>query len=150
MRSTRFTTRRETSTDYLYGTGGHLDPEVRTGLVGRPAAAVVDRAVAEAHGDLVDEVVDDLDLLGVVTIGGGTVCDVSGLAALLINRSVDLVLVPTTVVGQVDAAVGGKNGINTDRRKNLVGHFHHPEAVIGDQRFLPTLPRRQKIGRAHV
>jgi len=81
----------------------------------------------------------------VVAIGGGTICDVVGVAAMLLRRSVPLVLVPTTLLAQVDAAVGGKNGINTGTTKNLIGHFYHPVVVACDQSFLPTLPVRQIV-----
>jgi len=80
-----------------------------------------------------------------VAIGGGTITDLVGLAAMLMRRSVPLALVPTTVLSQVDAAVGGKNGINTCSTKNLIGHFYHPVVVACDQSFLPTLPPRQVI-----
>ena len=80
-----------------------------------------------------------------MAIGGGTICDVVGVAAMLMRRSVPLVLVPTTLLAQVDAAVGGKNGINTRTTKNLIGHFYHPVVVACDQSFLPTLPSRQVV-----
>jgi 3-dehydroquinate synthase len=81
----------------------------------------------------------------VVAVGGGTICDVAGVAAMLLRRSVPLVLVPTTLLAQVDAAVGGKNGINTGTTKNLIGHFYHPAIVACDQSFLTTLPTRQVV-----
>jgi 3-dehydroquinate synthase len=81
----------------------------------------------------------------VVAIGGGTVSDVAGLAALLLRRSVSLVLVPTTLLAQVDAAIGGKNGINSGSTKNLVGYFCHPSLVLCDQELLATLSWRQLV-----
>ncbi len=81
----------------------------------------------------------------VVAVGGGTICDVVGVAAMLMRRSVPLILVPTTLLAQVDAAVGGKNGINTGMTKNLIGYFYHPVVVACDQSFLPTLPFRQVV-----
>lgn len=79
----------------------------------------------------------------VLSIGGGAVCDVAALAAMLIRRGVELVMIPTTVVAQVDAAVGGKNGINFGSSKNAIGNFHQPSLVCCDQEFLVTLDDRQ-------
>jgi len=81
----------------------------------------------------------------VLAIGGGTVCDVAGLAALLMRRSVPLALLPTTLLAQVDAAVGGKNGINSDTTKNMIGHFHHPLVVASDPGLIASLDRRQVV-----
>ncbi len=78
-------------------------------------------------------------------IGGGTVCDLVSLAALLMRRSVPLVLLPTTLLAQVDAAVGGKNGIDSPTTKNVFGHFHHPVAVASDPAVLATLDHRQLV-----
>jgi 3-dehydroquinate synthase len=58
---------------------------------------------------------------------------------------VPLVLVPTTLLAQVDAAIGGKNGINTETTKNLIGNFHHPTVVACDQEFLGSVPPRQIV-----
>lgn len=79
----------------------------------------------------------------VITIGGGAICDVAALAAMLIRRGVELVMIPTTLVAQADAAIGGKNGINFGSSKNVIGSFHHPSAVYCDQEFLTTLDDRQ-------
>jgi 3-dehydroquinate synthase len=79
----------------------------------------------------------------VVAIGGGTTCDVVAQAAMLMRRGISLVLIPSTLLAQIDAAVGGKNGINYRNTKNLVGHFYHPDLVVCDQVFLPTLPRHE-------
>ena len=62
----------------------------------------------------------------IVSLGGGAATDVAGFAAATWLRGVDIVHVPTTLLGMVDAAVGGKTGINTDAGKNLVGAFHQP------------------------
>jgi len=77
----------------------------------------------------------------VVGFGGGTVTDVAGFAAASWMRGVRLVQVPTTLLGMVDAAVGGKTGINTGAGKNMVGAVHEPSAVIADLAMLDTLPR---------
>ena len=76
----------------------------------------------------------------VVALGGGAVTDVAGFAAATWLRGVAVVHVPTTLLAMVDAAVGGKTGINTSAGKNLVGSFHPPSAVVCDLRLLSTLP----------
>jgi len=76
----------------------------------------------------------------VVTLGGGATTDVGGFVAATWLRGVRVVHVPTTLLGMVDAAVGGKTGINTDTGKNLVGAFHEPTAVFVDLATLDTLP----------
>ena len=81
----------------------------------------------------------------VVSLGGGAATDVAGFAAATWLRGVDVVHVPTTLLGMVDAAVGGKTGINTDAGKNLVGAFHQPLAVLVDLATLETLPRNEIV-----
>jgi len=76
----------------------------------------------------------------VVGLGGGAVTDLAGFVAATWMRGVRVVNVPTTLLGMVDAAVGGKTGINTDTGKNLVGAFHEPAAVFVDMATLDTLP----------
>lgn len=76
----------------------------------------------------------------VVTVGGGATTDVGGFVAATWLRGVPVVHVPTTVLGMVDAAVGGKTGINTGAGKNLVGAFHEPTGVLCDLDLLATLP----------
>jgi len=77
----------------------------------------------------------------VVTYGGGAVTDLGGFVAATWLRGVAVVHVPTTLLGMVDAAVGGKTGINTSAGKNLVGAFHEPAGVLCDLATLDTLPR---------
>jgi 3-dehydroquinate synthase len=76
----------------------------------------------------------------VVGLGGGATTDLAGWVAAAWLRGVRVVQVPTTLAGMVDAAVGGKTGINTDRGKNLVGAFHPPAGVVCDLGVLETLP----------
>lgn len=76
----------------------------------------------------------------VIAVGGGTVTDLGGFAAATWLRGVAVVQVPTTVLAMVDAAVGGKTGINTAAGKNLVGAFHPPQAVLCDLTCLESLP----------
>ena len=86
-----------------------------------------------------------------VSLGGGAATDVAGFAAATWLRGVSIVHVPTTLLGMVDAAVGGKTGINTDAGKNLVGAFHQPLAVLVDLATLKTLPRNELVaGMAEV
>jgi len=77
----------------------------------------------------------------VVGVGGGATTDLAGFVAASWLRGVRLVNVPTTLLGMVDAAVGGKTGINTPQGKNLVGAFHPPAAVVCDLDSLATLPQ---------
>ncbi len=81
----------------------------------------------------------------VVTIGGGATSDLGGFVAATWLRGVRVVHVPTTVLAMVDAAVGGKTGINTGAGKNLVGAFHEPAGVICDLDLLQSLPREELV-----
>ncbi len=79
----------------------------------------------------------------VVAVGGGVVTDTAGFAAAVYHRGVGVVHVPTTLLGQVDAAIGGKTGVNLPEGKNLVGAFWQPAAVLCDIETLGTLPPRE-------
>ncbi|RZU61471.1 3-dehydroquinate synthase [Zhihengliuella halotolerans] len=81
----------------------------------------------------------------VVAVGGGAVTDVAGFVAATWLRGVKVVHLPTTLLGMVDAAVGGKTGINTAEGKNLVGAFHPPAAVLADLDSLQTLPKNELV-----
>jgi 3-dehydroquinate synthase len=80
------------------------------------------------------------DLL--VAIGGGTVTDLAGFAAASWMRGIDWIAIPTTIAGMVDAAVGGKTGINSEHGKNLIGAFHSPLSVLIDLSWIKTLSER--------
>ena len=80
----------------------------------------------------------------VVAVGGGVVTDVTGFAAAVYHRGVAVVHVPTTLLGMVDAAIGGKTGVNLPEGKNLMGAFWQPAAVVCDLDALATLPERER------
>jgi shikimate kinase/3-dehydroquinate synthase len=134
-----------------------------------PVALVADAHVAGIHGmdaqlalgsrlqtthEVQVKTVDDLDRLWrsfrlersatVVAFGGGTTTDLAGFAAATYMRGIDWVPVPTTLVGQVDAAIGGKTAIDIPEGKNLVGAFHWPARVVIDESLLETLPERER------
>jgi 5-deoxy-5-amino-3-dehydroquinate synthase len=80
-----------------------------------------------------------------VGVGGGAVTDLVGFAAATYLRGVALVQIPTTLVGQVDAAIGGKTGVNLRSGKNLVGAFYQPIGVLCDFETIATLPQRERL-----
>jgi 3-dehydroquinate synthase len=79
-----------------------------------------------------------------VAIGGGALTDTAGFVAAVYMRGVPVVQVPTTLVGQIDAAIGGKTAVDLPEGKNLVGAFHQPAAFVADTALLATLPGRQR------
>ncbi|MGQ0825774.1 MAG: 3-dehydroquinate synthase [Actinomycetota bacterium] len=79
----------------------------------------------------------------VLALGGGVVGDTAGFAAATYYRGVDVVQIPTTLLAMVDAAIGGKTGVNLPEGKNLVGAFHQPLAVLADPETLGSLPARE-------
>jgi 3-dehydroquinate synthase len=80
-----------------------------------------------------------------IALGGGVVGDLTGFAAATLLRGIDYVQVPTTLLAQVDSAVGGKTAIDTAQGKNLVGAFHQPILVVADTGTLATLPNRELL-----
>lgn len=78
-----------------------------------------------------------------IAFGGGVIGDMTGFAAAIFQRGIDFIQIPTTLLSQVDASVGGKTGINNAYGKNLIGAFHQPQAVYIDPFFLSTLPARE-------
>ena len=78
-----------------------------------------------------------------IAFGGGVIGDMTGYASSIYQRGIDFVQIPTTLLSQVDASVGGKTGINNSYGKNLIGAFHQPRAVYIDPHFLETLPKRE-------
>ncbi|MCH8188349.1 MAG: 3-dehydroquinate synthase [Proteobacteria bacterium] len=79
----------------------------------------------------------------IIALGGGVVGDLAGFAASILRRGTGVVQVPTTLLAQVDSAVGGKTGINARQGKNLIGTFHQPRLVVVDVNVLETLPKRE-------
>ncbi|GGD48540.1 3-dehydroquinate synthase [Malaciobacter pacificus] len=78
-----------------------------------------------------------------IAFGGGVIGDMTGFAASIYQRGINFVQIPTTLLSQVDASVGGKTGINNKFGKNLIGAFHQPQAVYIDPFMLKTLPKRE-------
>ena len=79
----------------------------------------------------------------VIAFGGGVIGDMAGFAASIYQRGIDFIQIPTTLLSQVDASVGGKTGVNNAFGKNLIGAFYQPKAVYIDPAFLKTLPKRE-------
>ncbi len=78
-----------------------------------------------------------------IAFGGGVIGDMTGYASSIYQRGIDFIQIPTTLLSQVDASVGGKTGMNNSYGKNLIGAFHQPRAVYIDPLFLTTLPTRE-------
>jgi 3-dehydroquinate synthase len=108
---------------------------------GEPAKAL--EVAAGLYRRLGEEAIDRRGVI--VGLGGGAVTDLAGFVAATWLRGVAVVHVPTTLLGMVDAAVGGKTGIDTDAGKNLVGAFHQPAAVLCDLDALATLPAAEVV-----
>ncbi len=115
------------------------------------AAHLIEMRDGEVNKELatVENLAEKLARLGadrnsvLIAFGGGVVGDVTGLLASLYMRGVELVQIPTTVVAQVDASIGGKTGVNLGAGKNLLGTFHQPRVVLVDPAILATLTERQ-------
>ncbi|MEN6356575.1 MAG: 3-dehydroquinate synthase [Armatimonadota bacterium] len=99
------------------------------------------RSVGKIYDGLLDMKMDRRGV--VVALGGGVIGDMAGFAAATYMRGIDFVQVPTTLLAQVDASVGGKTGVDLPQGKNLVGAFHQPRAVIMDILTLGSLPARE-------
>jgi len=78
-----------------------------------------------------------------ISLGGGITGDVSGFASSIFKRGIKFINIPSTLLAQVDASIGGKTGINSKYGKNLIGSFYQPSIVISDTNFLKSLPKRE-------
>ncbi|HKD03894.1 MAG TPA: 3-dehydroquinate synthase [Terriglobales bacterium] len=116
-----------------------LDAKMIEMADGEPAKKL---ATVEALAEKLAKLGADRDAV-IVAFGGGVVGDAAGLLASLYMRGVGVVQVPTTVLAQVDAAIGGKTGVNLRAGKNLLGTFHQPRAVLIDPAVLASLPARE-------
>ena len=80
-----------------------------------------------------------------ITVGGGITGDVAGFVSSIYKRGINFINIPSTLLAQVDAAIGGKTGVNSNFGKNLIGSFYQPKLVINDISFLDTLPKKEMI-----
>lgn len=80
-----------------------------------------------------------------IALGGGVISDITGFCASIYERGIDFINIPTTLLAQVDASVGGKTGVNNRFGKNLIGSFYQPRAVYCESKFLSTLPAREFV-----
>jgi 3-dehydroquinate synthase len=129
----------------LAKSGWHVEPFLLKPGEGIKSA----RTIARLHEEWFEKQYDRST--PVIAFGGGTVGDAAGYAAATFLRGLPLWQVPTTIVGQVDSALGGKVGINHARGKNLIGCFYQPTGVLIDPSLLATLPQRElRSGLAEV
>jgi len=138
---------------------GPLYLEALTGLLGARRIDSIELPDGEAYKTLAtfESIIDRLvagrfarDTV-LVTLGGGVVGDIGGFAAAAYQRGIRFIQVPTTLLAQVDSAVGGKTAVNHPGGKNLIGAFHQPSAVLVDTDTLATLPDRElRAGLAEV
>jgi 3-dehydroquinate synthase len=129
--------------DYFAGAAGRLElVRAPVPMEGGERAKNSADGVSEIHSHIDRHHVDRHSY--VLAIGGGALLDVAGFAAATAHRGVRLVRVPTTTLSQADSGVGVKNGINAFGKKNFIGTFAPPHAVINDSEMLATLPAREK------
>src|SRR5579864_6134906 len=127
-----------------------VGPQLTQGLAGRAFERIL-LPGGEENKRLapVEQAAEDMVRLGgdrssvVVAVGGGIVTDMGGFLAAIFMRGIPVLQIPTTLLAQVDAAIGGKTGTNLVSGKNLIGSFHQPLAVLIDPSVLNTLPQRE-------
>ena len=119
--------------------GGGFSPQMIMMPDGEPAKRL---ATVEAMAEKLAKMGADRKSV-IIALGGGVVGDVAGLLASMYMRGVEFVQVPTTVLAQVDASIGGKTGVNLVAGKNLLGTLYHPRVVLIDPAVLKTLPDRE-------
>ena len=81
----------------------------------------------------------------IISVGGGITGDVAGFVASIFKRGINFINVPSTLLAQVDSAIGGKTGVNSRHGKNLIGSFYQPKLVISDTSFIKSLPKKEMI-----
>ena len=81
----------------------------------------------------------------IIAVGGGITGDVAGFVASIFKRGINFINIPTTLLAQVDSAIGGKTGVNSNYGKNLIGSFYQPKLVISDTSFINSLPKKEMI-----
>ncbi len=117
-----------------------------------PHEVVIEGGESNKNLDTLTNILSSLNEIGaarrrtlVAAFGGGVVTDIAGLAASLYHRGLPLVHIPTTLIAQADAAIGGKTGVDYFGRKNAIGTFYPPVQVIVDPIYLKTLPKRERL-----
>jgi len=130
---------------------------IRKGIKGKPQTLEVPRGERYKNLKIASKLYDELVRLGahrdslILALGGGVIGDLAGFIAATYMRGINYVQIPTTLLAQVDAAIGGKTGVNHPKCKNLIGCFYQPKAVFIDVKTLTTLPARElRTGLAEV
>jgi 3-dehydroquinate synthase len=142
-KKTRFVIIADQALKEVYGTklASHLNAELLTIPSGEKTKSQ----------DVLDKLMEELFILGVnkdtvlIALGGGVTLDLVSFAASIYMRGVQHILIPTTLLGMVDAAIGGKTAIDTAFGKNLIGSIYHPKAIVADVETLSTLPETEWV-----
>lgn len=117
----------------------------------RPHSFIIEDGESYKNLQVVNDIITELLTLkfsrncNLVALGGGVVGDITGFSAACYQRGINYVQVPTTLLAQVDSAVGGKTAVNHELGKNMIGAFHQPAAVFSDSQVLTTLPHRELV-----
>ena len=129
------------SDETVAGLYGHLFPAGPLITISPGEASKTLEGAARIYREMIACNADRSSLL--IGIGGGVVCDLAGFVASTYMRGIRFAFAPTTLLAQVDASVGGKNGLNLDGYKNMIGLFNQPELVLCDPDVLASLPDRE-------